>query len=200
MIENESDQPEVRRAFAWLRSRIVNQYGTSVIIAHHLRKVGPVSNASRERVAGSRDIIASVDVHLAAKARDGGPMHAIRLDKTRMPLDGVGQGTEWPIEARLEASSPNRSTFTASAPISAATAANASAEERAVDEIRARLEAEGPLTIEAVGAKTGTGRRAWKRLMAAGELVEAGKDVRKTLYALKATVPEADDLWEGFSE
>jgi hypothetical protein len=182
LVEDESDTSEVRRVFAWIRTNIVNAFGTSVIIAHHLRKIGPISNSSRERVAGSRDIIGSVDVHLAAMARDGNPLHALRLDKTRMPFDGVGQGTEWPIEARLEPGSPNRSTFLAGEPTSAAK--DASAEDAAVDEIRARLSAENGLTIDDLNAKSGTRRRAWDRLRKTGEIREIGKLKRKSLYAL----------------
>lgn len=200
LIEDECDTAEVRRAFGWLRSHIVNRYGASVVIAHHLRKLGPVSNGARERVAGSRDIIASVDLHLSVQARSGAPMHALRLDKTRSPIDGVSAGAEWPVEARLEPGAPNRSIFAASAPQSAAIAADASAEERAVEEIRATLDATGPSTIDDVGAKSGTGRRAWKRLMAAGELVETGKRGRKTVYALKSSLPAEGELWDEIGE
>jgi len=200
LIEDECDTAEVRRAFGWLRSHIVNRYGASVVIAHHLRKLGPVSNGARERVAGSRDIIASVDLHLSVQARSGAPMHALRLDKTRSPLDGVGAGSEWPVEARLEPGAPNRSIFAAGAPQSAAAAVDASAEERAVEEIRAKLVAAGPTTIEGLKAQSGTARRAWKRLMAAGELVETGKRGRKTVYALKSTLPDEQELWNEIDE
>jgi len=195
LVDDESDTAEVRRVFGWLRTNIVDAFGASVLVAHHLRKIGPISNSSRERVAGSRDIIASVDVHLAAKARDGGPMHAIKMDKTRAPHEGVCAGTEWPVEARLEPGAPKRSIFVAGEPESAATASDVSAEGKAVDEIRARLEAEGSLTADDVKATSGAPKRAWDRLRKSGEIVQAGKCGRKVRYALQTSLPQAEGLF-----
>ncbi len=194
LVDDESDTAEVRRVFGWLRTNIIDAFGATVLIAHHLRKIGPISNSSRERVAGSRDIIASVDVHIAAKARDGGPMHAIKMDKTRAPHEGVCAGTEWPVQARLEPGAPHRSIFTAGEPESAATASDVSAEDKAVDEIRARLEAEGALSIEQLNVRSGTQKRAWRRLKQSDEVVSAGRDGRKTLYALRDSLQEDETL------
>ena len=194
LVDDESDTSEVRRVFGWLRTNIVDALGASIVIAHHLRKISAISNSARERVAGSRDLIASVDVHLAAKARDGAALHALRLDKTRSPHEGVCAGTEWPVEARLEPGAPNRSTFVASAPEDSRPVADTSADDRAADEIRARLEAEGPLTIEDLGATGGAAKRAMRRLKDNDEVTEAGKRGRKTLYALKSALHDAEAL------
>jgi len=53
-----------------------------------------------------------------------------------------------------------------------------------VDEMRARLEAEGPMTLEQLGATKGNAKRAYEQLKAAGEAIEVGKDGRKRLYGL----------------
>jgi hypothetical protein len=195
LVEDEVDTPGVRRAFGWLRTHIVNAYGASVLVAHHLRKIGPVSNSARERVAGSRDILASVDVHIAAKARDGCALHALKLDKTRTPFQGVCAGAEWPVEARLEMGAPNRSIFIAGDVTSAATAADSSADDKAADEIRARLEVDGALTIDDLKANGGAAKRAMERLRKIGEVVPAGKRDRKTLYALKASLQQTEELF-----
>lgn len=178
---DENDAADVRRAFSYVRALCARR-GSAAIIAHHLRKIGPVSNSDRERVSGSRDIIAAVDVHLALRSRDGRPLHALAIGKTRTPFNGVAAGTEWPIEARLEPGRPPRSIIVAGDPTSSEI--RASVLEGAEDELRARLEAEGPLTLEVLGATSGNRKRAYEALRKAGEIIEVGKDGRKTVYGL----------------
>jgi hypothetical protein len=184
---DENDAGEVRRPFAVLL-RLCQAHDCAAVVAHHVRKIGPVSNSDRERVSGSRDIIAAVDIHLVLKSRDGRPMHALKVDKTRFPLDGVAAGTEWPITARLEPGTPPRSIIIAAEPTSPEAAA-----EKVVDAEAAildRLEAEGPLTIATLGADRGNTKRAFETLRKAGTIVVIGKIERKTLYGL----PDQIDL------
>jgi hypothetical protein len=178
---DENDAAAVRVTFRWLRE-LAERFGTCIVVVHHLRKIGAVSNNERERVAGSRDLIASVDVHLAVKSRGGRPMHALQLEKTRAPVQGATAGTEWPIDARLDMSTtPPASLIVANEPTHAAATIST---EDAVDELRARLEAEGPLTISEMGASKGNAKRAYESLRDAGELVEVGKDGRKLVFGL----------------
>jgi len=182
LVQDENNGVEVRRAFSWLRSAIVHRFGASVLVAHHLRKVGQVSNTDRERVSGSRDIIASVDVHLAARASSGQPMNALAIGKTRTPIDSVKAGVAWPIDARLEAGTPSRSIFIAGDPTSAE--GDKSAQDTAASEIRGRLNAEARLTIAELDIRSGTQKRAWRQLLKTGEVKEVGKIGRKQTYAL----------------
>ncbi len=178
---DENDAGEVRRPFAVLL-RLCQAYDCAAVVAHHVRKIGAVSNSDRERVSGSRDIIAAVDIHLVLKSRDGRPMHALKVDKTRFPLDGVAAGTEWPITARLESGEP---------PCSIIIAADATSPEAVAEKVTDaesaildRLEAEGPLTIVALGADRGNMKRAFEQLKKAKTIVVIGKIERKTLYGL----------------
>ena len=178
---DENDAGDVRRAFAFIRS-LCARYGCAAIVAHHLRKIGAVSNSDRERVSGSRDIIAAVDIHLALRNRDGRPLHALALGKTRASIDGVSAGTEWQITARLQGDDPPRSTIVAGDPTSREVVAEKIADaETAMLEI---LEAQGPMTIDALGADKGNAKRAYEALRKSGSIVECGKDARKTLYGL----------------
>jgi len=180
---DENDTRAVRELLNWLEKLAV-KYGCCIVVLHHLRKLGPVSNSDRERVAGSRDLIAAADVHLAFKSTDGRPMHGLTLGKTRFPADGIGQGTHWPVEARLDmAVTPPRSTFTIGEPDSATMAASIDDDE---DEILAAIDAEGPRTIEQLGARTGNRKRAYERLLKGGTIVKRGTVERKSLYGRPA--------------
>jgi energy-coupling factor transporter ATP-binding protein EcfA2 len=186
LIEDEREASEVRQVFGWLRRYVLAEHGAVPIVGHHLRKIGQVSNSARQRTSGSSDIIASVDVHLSAKAREGRPMNAILLDKTRVPVEGCTAGTEWPIDAQLaEGIQGYRSLFRAGDPVR--TEAQGNALEEAVDELRERILASGPMSIADMGATSGTVKRAYERLRDAGEVIVAGKDGRKTLYGLSAS-------------
>jgi len=178
---DENDAADVRRMFGFIRD-LCNRFGCAVIVAHHLRKIGAVSNSDRERVSGSRDIIAAADVHIALRSRDGRPLHALVIGKTRAPHDGVAAGTEWPIEARLEGSDPPRSIIIAGERTSREISAEKAAD--AESDMLDRLEAEGPMTIDALGADRGNAKRAYEALRKAGTIVERGKSGRKTLYGL----------------
>jgi len=178
---NENDTEAVRAACDWLHD-IAEKYRLVNMLNHHVRKLGPVSNSDRERVAGSRDWVAGVDVHLIAKSRDGRPMHALSIGKTRMPTAEAMTGTEWPIEARLELrEEPPRSIIVAADPVRAS---EVSSLEDAIDELVARLEAEGPMTIEQMGATKGNVKRAYESLRQQDRLVEVGKDGRKSILGL----------------
>jgi hypothetical protein len=186
LVEDENDGVEVRRAFSWLRSRIVNEYGASVLVLHHLRKIGQTSNNDRERVSGHRDILASVDVHLAAISRGELPMHALKIGKTRFPVDGIAAGAEWPIEARLDfvgTDEPNRSVFIAG-DIDDVVRPSGQAVDDAVTQLRARFELGEPLTRADVNARAGNPKRAWDTLRDDGSIVEVGRRGRQPLYTL----------------
>lgn len=189
LIDEENEASVVRQTFAWLRTHIVNAYNCSVIVAHHLRKPGEKSNSPRNRVSGSRDIIASVDVHLAIESLGGAVMRALLLDKTRTPFEGVCAGNEWPITAQLEFGAPNRSIFAASDPDTREGAAlkTATAVTEAEDDIIASLEAEAPRSTKALNVAAASRKRAFENLRKAGLIVEAGKDGRMVLWELGQT-------------
>jgi len=189
LIDEENEASVVRQTFAWLRTHIVNAYNCSVIVAHHLRKPGEKSNSPRNRVSGSRDIIASVDVHLAIESLGGAAMRALLLDKTRTPFEGVCAGNEWPITAQLEFGAPNRSIFAASDPDTREGAAlkTATAVTEAEDDIIASLEAEAPRSTKALNVAAASRKRAFENLRKAGLIVEAGKDGRMVLWELGQT-------------
>jgi hypothetical protein len=180
LVDDENEAAEVRRAFGWIRSALVAPFGCSALVLHHLRKIGSVSNTARERVSGSRDILASVDVHLAAKAREGRALHALVLDKTRSPIESAPQGTEWPIEARLEFGEPNRSVFIAGDP---QRKEGGDAVNGAMDEIRALLEI-GPKTVRELGARDGARKRAYDQLRRLGEVTSIESRGREKLMGL----------------
>jgi len=171
---DENDATDVRRIFDWLRS-LARKYKCLIIVAHHLRKMGAVSNAPRERVSGSRDLIAAVDVHLALRSQSGRPVQTLLLDKTRMPFEGVAAGTEWPIEAQWVDGDPPRSTFIAAEP---KTAEAGTSVEDAEAELLAMVEADGPHTVAELKATGGSRKRAFENCKGDGRLVKAGKDVR----------------------
>jgi RecA/RadA recombinase len=192
LIEDENDAVEVRHAFTWLRSRIVNAHGVSVVVLHHLRKIGQASNSDRERVSGSRDILASVDVHLAAVSRGELPMHALKIGKTRFPFDGVAAGTEWPIEARFEYGRPgegNRSIFIAGE-IGDVPATSKRADE-AVNALMALFEVGEPLSRGDANATAGNAKRAWDLLVNQKVIVCVGKRGRQKLYTLTELANES---------
>lgn len=177
---DENDAAEVRRAFNFIR-RLCKSFGCAAMVAHHLRKIGTTSNSDRERVSGSSDIIANVDIHLALRNRDGRPFHSLMLGKTRAPIDGVFVGTEWPIEARLDGNPP-RSIILAHKPTSREASANRIADEESA--ILELLNSGGSMTIEALGASSGNRKRAFELLCKAGSIIDSGKAGRKTLYGL----------------
>lgn len=178
---DENDTGAVRDACRWLQS-IAETHQLVNVLSHHLRKLGPVSNSNRERVAGSRDWVAAVDVHLAATSRDGHPMHALTLGKTRFPTRDAIAGTEWPIECRLEiGAGVPRSIIAIGEP---AQASETSSRENIAEELRARLESEGPLTTEQLGARSGNAKRAVEQLKAAGSVVQVGKSGRAPLWGI----------------
>jgi hypothetical protein len=197
LIEDENDVMEVRAAFSWLRERIVNAHGATVLVCHHLRKMGPVSNKDRERVSGSRDILASVDVHLAAISQGEHPMHALAIGKTRFPVDGIAAGTEWPIEARLEYGAPgepNRSIFIAGE-IGESAAPVGLRGDDARTTLLALFEASGgPLTRGDVSAKTGNAKRAWESMAKDKTIVFVGMRRREKLFDLAERAAEAVQL------
>jgi hypothetical protein len=178
---DENDAGDVRRPFAYLR-QLCENHDCSAVVAHHVRKIGQVSNSDRERVSGSRDIIAAVDVHVALKSVDGRPLHAIKIDKTRFPHAGVAVGTEWPVTATLEPGTPPRSIILAAEHTSPKVVAEKLAHAEAA--ILERLEAEGPLTIAALGADRGNAKRAFETLRKAKAVVVVDKVGRKKLYGL----------------
>lgn len=181
LIEDENDGVAVLRAFGWLRKRIVNAFGSSIVVSHHLRKLGPASNNSSQRVAGNRAIVTSVDVHLAALAPEGRPMNALYLDKARATVDGVGRGTEWPIDARLEYCGrdvPSRSYFVAGDP----QGAEMSARERTAAALLELVESDGPKTTKQLGATGGGKKRALEELKKTGQIVECGRDGKAALW------------------
>jgi hypothetical protein len=189
---DENDARDVRPAFRLIRD-LCEEYDCAAAVAHHQRKWGPVSNDDRERVAGSRDIIASVDIHLVLKSRSGRPLQAIKIDKTRFPDGAVNLGTEWPVSARLELGERPRSIITADEAAVVQYVGESGGEAAAKIAIVARLRAEGPLTIDALGADRGTAKRAFGKLCAnakrgTGEVVEIGKIGRKAYYGLPGQV------------
>jgi hypothetical protein len=189
LIQDENDIAEVRAAFGWLRSLAV-RFGCAIMVAHHLRKLSAVSNATRERVSGSRDIIASVDVHIAAKSREGRALHALTLDKTRMPVESAMPGTTWPIEAKLV---PGKSsTFEAGDP--EGRTESATSVEDAADAIRSLLDAEGPKSAQELRVRSGNMRRAFDELRKAGDVVLVGKPGKSPLYGLVGAVYGPDKL------
>lgn len=197
LIDDENDGVVVRAVFSWLRERIVNAYGATVLVCHHLRKIGQASNTERERVSGSRDILASVDVHLAAKSQGEHPMHALAIGKTRFPADGIAAGTEWPIEARLEYGAPgepNRSIFIAGEIGESAVPVGLRGDD-ARTALLALFEASGgPLSRGDANAKDGNAKRAWDSLAKEKTIVFVGKDRRKKLFDLAERAAEAVQL------
>lgn len=176
---DENDASEIRRVFSWIRS-LCTQYGCAVCVAHHLRKISSVSNKDRERVSGSRDIIASVDVHVHLRSQNGRPLHALAIDKTRGACRSVSAGTEWPIEARLEPGAPPQSILIAGD----ANTPNISAVEAKEEEILARLNSEGLLTRAELAADGGSSKRALEGLLKAGTVCQVGKEGRRMRYGL----------------
>ncbi|MGH8165450.1 MAG: AAA family ATPase, partial [Rhodanobacteraceae bacterium] len=152
---DENKSREVREVFAWLR-RLCEAYDLSIVVSHHLRKLSQVSNNQRERVSGSRDLIAAVDTHVTMRSPSGRPVNALVLDKTRTPHAGIAAGCEWPIDARWIDGSPPRSTFTAGDPAGERTGADDVAQE----EILALVATEGPLTVRDLDASGGARKRA----------------------------------------
>ena len=183
---DENDAGAVRDACRWLQS-IAEQSQLVAVLSHHLRKIGPVSNSSRERVAGSRDWIAAVDVHLAATSRDGRPMHALSLGKTRFPTRDAIAGTEWPIECRLEiGDDAAKSIIVIGEPVASA---ETSSREDFAAEILARLHSDGPLTTQQLGARGGNAKRVVDQLKADGSVIQVGKAGRAPLWG----IPGQDD-------
>jgi len=174
LINRENDAEVVTQAFDWIRTELVQPLGMSAIVLHHLRKEGSVSNSARERVSGSSAISGQADVHLAALARPGKFMHALRIEKNRWPTPGALEGTVWPVKARLEfgeGDNPNRSILVAGDPKSMGLAGNSSGEEtKAAVKILAML-ADGPTPRVKLGLSDGGAtRRAYDALKASGDI------------------------------
>jgi hypothetical protein len=184
---DETNLAEVRAFFNWLRYLAI-KYNCAFIVLHHLRKLGLI-NSTRERVSGSRDLLASCDVHIAAISSNGAPMHTLELGKTRSPWNGVSQGTKWQIEAKLEfgpnPNLPPKSIFIAKP--SLASWPTVSAIDKAKAELRSRLATGVPMTRQQLGAKDGSLKRAFDAMLGVGEIVECGKLGRRTLYTLAGT-------------
>ena len=184
----EVDVAEVRPFFNWLR-KLSNKYGCAFLVTHHLRKLGQFNNDARERVAGSRDLIANCDVHVAAISTHGGPMKFLELGKTRVPSNGIPQGTKWQIEARLEFgpnnSLPPKSVLIASPPQISSTAI--SAIDKAKAELRLKLAPGVPMTRQQLGAEDGSLKRAFDGMLDSRKIIPSGKDGRKTLYTLEGS-------------
>ena len=188
LINRENDAETVTQAFDWIRTALVQPFGISAIVLHHLRKEGAVSNSARERVSGSSAISGQSDVHLAVLARPGKFMHALRVEKNRWPTPGAVEGTVWPIKARLEfgeGNKPNRSTLVAGDPKS--NAENRTDEEaKAADVIRAAL-ANGPKPRSELGvSRGGVKRRAYDALRANREIVVLETHGRRQIVALSS--------------
>lgn len=117
-------------------------------------------------------------------------MRALRVDKTRFPFAGVRTGTEWPLTAELDDSAtPPRSTIIAGDP---GTGDARQSVDDAIEDLRARLESDGPLTREQMGAMNGNAKRAYDAMRHTGELVECGKVGRTQLYRLADDVEPMD--------
>ncbi len=189
---DEVNVAEVRPFFNWLR-HLANKYDCAFMVLHHLRKLGLINN-TRERVSGSRDLLASCDVHIAAISSNGAPMHALELGKTRSPWNGISQGTKWPIEAHLKfgpnPSLPPKSIFVATPPQASGPAV--SAIDTAKAELVRRLAPGVPMTRQQLGAEDGSLKRAFVAMLRAFEIIECGKLGRKTLYTLARSCGTSD--------
>lgn len=180
---DEKETQVVRRVLRELTALAV-EFNTCIILAHHQRKLSAVSNALRERVSGSRDLIAAVDVHLALRAPSGKPMTALLLDKTRQPIGGIGPGTEWPIATHWLDGEPPTSSFVAGEP--AATTDDSAREDAKLEIIE--LLATGPKTRKELNATKGTHRRALDDdLIPSGEVVVVGKAGQAHLLGLSGS-------------
>lgn len=179
---DENDSKAVREACSWLQG-VSERFDLVCVLSHHLRKLTQGgSNSDRERVAGSRDWIAAVDVHLAAKAVSGKPMHALALAKTRTPTRDAIPGTEWPIETRLDMTGDApRSLIVAGDPAGLPETQPSSDIEA---EIRARFEVDGPMTLKDLGARSGNVKRVCEQMRASGDVIEIGKRKNATLWGL----------------
>jgi hypothetical protein len=191
---DEMDTKQVVAAFHWLKTRAA-KYGCCILVLHHLRKLGNVSNSPRERVSGARALITHADVHLHAIATNGQPMHALYIDKTRYAKDDVHQGVEFPVQANFAApssdpdASPAKKLGYSGFVISKPTQTEAiDSDSSALRDLLDRFEREGPLTANDVGAgKRGSGstKRAWADAVSRGRIKATGtKKGRSGLWAL----------------
>jgi len=185
---DENNAQEVRRCMGRLKA-LASKYHVTVLVLHHLRKVGDISNRGRERVAGSRDLVNACDVHVHARS-SGGFMDALLLDKTRCPSGAVTQGTKWTVTGtwldHQDGSVPKS--------IIEVGVAEGGAHESKVDSAQRTILdalAGGPQTKEQLDAEDGTGERALRLLIDAGRVRDAGqKRGRKRLYELVPGVGE----------
>lgn len=193
---DEKEMIEVRSEFGWLK-RLAVDYGCCIVVVHHQRKIGQASNSERERVSGSRDLIAAADVHLALKSASSLPATALLIDKTRYPKDEVRAGVEFPVDAIFEPpsdGSPGRSTF-AIGTVRVGDAA-LTTETAAMRDMLARFVVEPLLTRNDVGAGnngTGSGKRAWADLVKRGRIVLSGQ--KKGRSELWKRSDAADELF-----
>jgi len=190
---DENSAEEVRKFFSWLRALAV-KYDCSFLVVHHLRKMSVVSNSSRERVSGSRDLLACCDVHVAVTSRSGAPMHQLEIEKTRVPAAGIGQGAKWAIETKLVVESgsaaPPKSIFIARA-ASEGGAVRLDAVAEAKVTLSQSLQSDGPQTRYELKADSGSRKRAFDWLLRAGDVSEVGKKGRAKLYDCKPAVNSA---------
>jgi len=177
------------------RLQAVAQSGQLVVVlSHHQRKRGPISNSARELVAGSRHWLAGVDAHLVADSRHGRAMHALKIDKMRAPSENGVAGTEWPVEARLEMhTQPHRSIFAIGDALPAGNARTKGSIDDEADNLRGKLDADGPLTRAELGADCGNRKRAFGQLREAHEIVLVEKRGKQSYYGL-AGVHDAPDF------
>lgn len=194
---DEKETAHVRAEFGWLKS-LATKHRCCIVVVHHLRKIGGTSNSERERVSGSRDLVAAVDVHLAVKATNGQPMRALYIDKTRHPLAEVRAGVEFPVEAIFDPPAATgecgQSTFVVGAPgLADSMLTSESALQR---DLLARLDAEGPLTRNQLGAGdrgSGNMKRAFNELVKRGRIIKTGrKSARSDLWTIAGSNDDSE--------
>jgi archaellum biogenesis ATPase FlaH len=178
---DENSAVDVRSVLSGVKA-LAEQHKCAVIVLHHVRKMGPVSNSPRERASGSRDLIAAVDVHLALRCAAGSFADGLVLDKTRTPWDNVRAQTEWPIRAQFVDTHPAEARIRFDAPTRRS---NTQALDDAVSDIIATLRSEGSLSRKRLRAENGTRRRALEALLDDGRILDVGRDGRQHLYGVK---------------
>jgi KaiC/GvpD/RAD55 family RecA-like ATPase len=190
---DEKEALQVRPELDWLR-QIARRFKCCIVLLHHLRKQSAVSNAARERVSGSSDLIANVDVHIQGTNAVGRFMKSLYFDKTRYPRGPYRAGVRCQVEATFEPPSdvtgqPGRSSFVVGGPDE--DEPDLETETAAQRDIIARLTSEGPLTRNQIGAgenASGNMRRAFKELDKRRRIVKTGQRAgRSELWSVKPT-------------
>jgi hypothetical protein len=95
---DDRDNYAVAQCLNWLK-RLAIKFNCCIVVVHHMRKLGGGNNSSRERITGARAFIEIPGIVLSAQSEDGRPMTALKVDKTRFPVDDVQQGKQFPVEA-----------------------------------------------------------------------------------------------------